>query len=144
MSLLGYLAQEHILLPNQRKENDMDKLKFVDGTIIDIEEGATLSEVTHIASNEANALYVCGKVTAENVASLQFLHGEAVTGDYQNVVIAAPTTREDGEGETVVVRMHFREKTDVELRLDALEEGQTVQDGAIEDIGAVLSDMAEG
>lgn len=122
----------------------MDKLKFADGTIIDIEEGASLGEVTHIASNEANALFVCGKVTAENVASLQFLHGEAVTGDFQNVVIAAPTTREDGEGESVVVRMHFREKTDVELRLDALEEGQTVQDGAIEDIGAVLSDMAEG
>ena len=122
----------------------MDKLKFVDGTVVEIEEGATLSDVTHIATNEANALFVCGKVTAENVASLQFLHGEAVTGDYQNVIIAAPTTREDGEGETVVVRMHFREKTDVELRLDALEEGQTVQDGAIEDIGAVLSDMAEG
>lgn len=29
----------------------MDKLKFYDGTIIDIEDGATLSEVTHIASN---------------------------------------------------------------------------------------------
>ena len=122
----------------------MDKLKFLDGTIIDIEEGASLGEVTHIATNEANALFVCGKVTAENVASLQFLHGEAVTGDYQNVVIAAPTTREDGEEGAVIVRMHFREKTDVELRLDALEEGQTVQDGAIEDIGAVLSDMAEG
>ncbi len=122
----------------------MDKLKFVDGTIIDIEDGASLSDVTHIASNEANALYVCGKVTAENVASLQFLHGEAVTGDYQNVIIAAPTTREDSENGAVIVRMHFREKTDVELRLDALEEGQTVQDGAIEDIGAVLSDMAEG
>lgn len=122
----------------------MDKLKFVDGTIIEIEEGASLGEVTHIATNEANAMYVCGKVTAENVASLQFLHGEAVTGDYQNVIITAPTTRENGEGETVIVRMHFREKTDVELRLDALEEGQTVQDGAIEDIGAVLSDIAEG
>ena len=122
----------------------MDKLKFVDGTIIDIEDGASLAEVTHIATNEANAMYVCGKVTAENVTSLQFLHGEAVTGDYQNVIIAAPTTREDGEGETVIVRMHFREKTDVELRLDALEEGQTVQDGAIEDIDAVLSDLAEG
>lgn len=122
----------------------MDKLKFMDGTIIDIEEGASLGEVTHIATNEANAMYVCGKVTAENVASLQFLHGEAVTGDYQNVIIAAPTTREDGEEGAVIVRMHFREKTDVELRLDALEEGQTVQDGAIEDIGAVLSDMAEG
>lgn len=122
----------------------MDKLKFMDGTIIDIEDGASLYEVTHIASNEANALFVCSKVTAENVASLQFLHGNAVTGDYQNVIIAAPTTRENGEGETVIVRMHFREKTDVELRLDALEESQDVQDGAIEDIGAVLSDMAEG
>lgn len=122
----------------------MDKLKFADGTLIDIEEGASLGDVTHIASNEVNALYVCGKVTAENVSTLQFLHGDAVTGDYQNVVIAAPTTREDGEGETVIVRMHFREKTDVELRLDALEQSQDVQDGAIEDIGAVLSDMAEG
>ena len=122
----------------------MDKLKFLDGTIIDIEEGASLSDVTHIATNEANAIYVCGKVTAENVSALQFLHGDAVTGDYQNVVIAAPTTREDGEEGAVIVRMHFREKTDVELRLDALEDGQTVQDGAIEDIGAVLSDLAEG
>ena len=121
----------------------MDKLKFYDGTIINIEDGASLADITHIASNEANALYVCGKVTAENVVTLQFLHGEAVTGDYQNVVIAAPTTREDGEGETVVVRMHFREKNGLELRVDALEESQEVQDGAIEDIGAVLSDIVE-
>lgn len=122
----------------------MDKLKFLDGTIIDIEDGATLSEVTHIASNEANAIFVCGKVTPENVTHLDFLHGEAVTGSYDHVIIAAPTTREDGEEGAVIVRMHFREKTDVELRLDVLEQSQDVQDGAIEDIGAVLSDMAEG
>lgn len=122
----------------------MDKLKFTDGTIIDIEDGASLEEVTHIARNEADAMFVCGKVTAENVSHLEFFHGELLTGQYDNVIIAAPTTREDGEGETVVVRMHFREKTDLELRVDALEESQDVQDGAIEDIGAVLSDMAEG
>lgn len=121
----------------------MDKIKLLDGTMIDIEDGATLSDVTHIASNEANALFVCGKVVPGNVEHLEFFHGELVTGSYDHVIIAAPTTREDGEGEQVVVRMHFREKTDVELRLDALEEGQTVQDGAIEDIGMVLSDMAE-
>lgn len=120
----------------------MDKLKFLDGTIIDIEDGATLSEVTHIATNEANALYVCGKVTPQNVEHLEFYHGELLTGEYDNVIIAAPTTREDGEGESVIVRMHFREKTDLEIRVDALEEGQDIQDGAIEDIGTVLSDMA--
>ena len=122
----------------------MDKLRFMDGTTIDIEDGASLAEVTHIATNEANAMLVCGKITPENVEHLDFLHGEAVTGSYDHIVIAAPTTREDGENGTIIVRMHFREKTDIELRLDALEQSQDVQDGAIEDIGTVLSDMAEG
>lgn len=121
----------------------MDKLRFMDGTTIDIEDGASLSNVTHIANNEADAIFVCEKVTAENVASLQFLHGDAVTGDYQGVMIAAPVTRENGDGETVIVRMHFREKTEMEKRMDALEQSQEVQDGAIEDIGAVLSDIVE-
>jgi hypothetical protein len=75
---------------------------------------------------------------------LQFLHDDAVTGDYQGIMISEPTTRENGDGETVIVRMHFREKSDLEKRMDALEESQEVQDGAIEDIGTVLSDMAEG
>lgn len=122
----------------------MDKLRFMDGTTMEIEDGASLSNVTHIADNEADAIFVCEKVTPENVSTLQFLHGDDVTGDYQGIMIAAPVTRENGDGETVIVRMHFREKTDLEIRVDALEESQEVQDGAIEDIGMVLSDMAEG
>lgn len=122
----------------------MDKLRLMDGTEIDIEDGASLGDITHIASNEANAVFVCGKITPDNVTHLEFLHDDAVTGSYDHIIIAAPTTREDGESGTIIVRMHFREKTDVELRLDALEQSQDVQDGAIEDIGTVLSDMAEG
>lgn len=122
----------------------MDKLRFFDGTEIEIEEGASLGNVTHVATNEANALFVCNKVTAENVEHLEFFHGELLTGQYDHVIITTPPTREDGEGESVIVRMHFREKTELELRVDALEESQEIQDGAIEDIGLVLSDMAEG
>ena len=121
----------------------MDKLRFMDGTTIDIEDGASLSNVTHIANNEADAIFVCEKVTPENVSTLQFLHGDAVTGDYQGVMIAEPTTRENGDGETVIVRMHFREKTELELRVDALEQSQGVQDGAIEDLGMAVSDLVE-
>lgn len=121
----------------------MDKLKFLDGTIIDIEDGASLGDITHIAANEAAAILVCNKVTAENVASLQFLHGDAITGDYQNVIIAAPTTREDGENGSVIVRMHFREKTEMEKRMDALEVSQEIQDGALEDLGAAVSELTE-
>ena len=122
----------------------MDKIKLVDGTTIDIEDGASLADITHIATNEAGAMFVCGKVVPGNVEHLDFLHGEAVTGSYDHIVIAAPTTREDGENDTIIVRMHFREKSDLEQRVDALEQSQDVQDGAIEDIGTVLSDMAEG
>ena len=121
----------------------MDKIKLVDGTIIDIEDGASLADITHIATNEANAMFVCGKVTENNVSHLEFLHDDAVTGQYDGIVIAAPTTREDGENGTIIVRMHFREKTEMEKRMDALEQSQDVQDGAIEDIGAVLSDIVE-
>ena len=121
----------------------MDKLRFMDGTTIEIEDGASLSNVTHIADNEADAIFVCEKVTPENVSTLQFLHGDDVTGDYQGIMISEATTRENGDGETVIVRMHFREKTDLEMRVGALEESQEVQDGAIEDIGMVLSDMTE-
>lgn len=122
----------------------MDKLKFVDGTVINIEDGASLFEVIHIADDEASALSACSKVTAENVTSLQFIHNEVVTGQYDHIVITSPTTREDSESGRVIVRMHFREKTDLELRLDAIEETQDIQNGAIEDIGLALSDLAEG
>lgn len=121
----------------------MDRLKFTDGTIIDIEDGASLAEVTHIATNEANALFVCGKITPENVTHLDFLHGDAVTGSYDHVIIAAPTTREDGENGSVIVRMHFREKTEMEKRMDALEVSQEIQDGALEDLGAAVSELTE-
>lgn len=122
----------------------MDKIKFNDGTMFEIEEGASLDNVVHIAPNESDALFICSEVTPENVKHLEFLHGENVIGIYDNLAIAAPTTRENGEEETVVVRMHFREKSSIELRLDALEESQEIQDGAIEDIGIVLSDLVEG
>lgn len=121
----------------------MDKIKLVDGTTIDIEDGASLANITHIATNEAGAMFVCGKVTPENVTHLDFLHGDAVTGSYDHIVIATPTTREDGENGAIIVRMHFREKTELEQRVDALEVSQEIQDGALEDLGAAVSEMAE-
>ena len=38
---------------------------------------------------------------------------------------------------------HLREKTDEEKRLDALEEGQSVLDGAVNDLGSATSALAE-
>ena len=38
----------------------------------------------------------------------------------------------------------FREKTELEKRVDAIERGQEIQNGALEDLGQVVSEIAEG
>lgn len=123
----------------------MDYIKLTDGTQVTIEDGASLERIIHISATEADATAVCAAVTADNIAHVEFYNegAEQPYGVYDDLTLNSPVTRH-GENGAVVVTISLREKTDIELRLDALEEGQEIQDGAIEDIGAALSDMAEG
>lgn len=122
----------------------MDYIKLTDGTQITIEDGASLGRIIHISDTEADATAICAAVTAENIAHVEFYNGgaEQPYGVYDDLALNAPPTRHDESG-AVVVAISLREKTDLEKRVDALEESQATQDGAIEDIGTVLSDMAE-
>ena len=123
----------------------MDYIKLTDGTQFTIEDGASLDRIIHISATEADATAVCAAVTADNIAHVEFWAEDAEQpyGVYDDLALNAPPTRHDENG-AVVVTVSMREKTDIEKRLDALEESQEIQDGAIEDIGMVLSDMAEG
>ena len=124
-----------------------DYMKLVDGTQITIEDGASLDRIIHIAESDAEAASVCRKVTNDNVRHVEFWKGgpeaDAPYGVFDDLVVATPAVIQiSGEGiASVLIRL--REKTSVELRLDALEESQETQDGAIADIGQVLSDMVE-
>ena len=82
-------------------------------------------------------------LTPENLKSVQVVNRDGTTvGNYSDLVLVSETSEEkDGKIET---SFNLREKTDVEKRLDALEEGQEVQDGAIGDLGTAVSDLAEG
>ena len=125
----------------------MNHMTFKDGTKIQIEEGATLDHIVYAAKNEADALYVCEKCTADNVSEITFSQPDEegasiVTGEYTGLVLnGAPTrqTNEDGLTVTVVISLH--EPTELELRVAALEESQQVQDGAIDDLATVLSEQ---
>lgn len=123
----------------------MDYIKLTDDTQIAIEDGASLDRIIHISATEADATAVCAAVTADNIAHVEFYNegAEHPYGVYDDLALNSPPTRHDDNG-AVVVTISLREKTDIEKRLDALEESQQIQDGAIEDIGMVLSDMAEG
>lgn len=128
----------------------MNWMTFKDGTKIEIEEGASLGHIVHVATNEANALFVCEKCTPDNVSEVKFSQpgedgAEIITGEYSGLLLSgAPTRATNEDGLSVTVTISLYEPSALELRVAALEESQTVQDEAIDDLGGAVSDMMEG
>ena len=74
---------------------------------------------------------------------MQIKNGDGVTvGNYVDLVLTSETSVVAENG-TVLTTYSLREKTIEEKRLDALEACQEVQDGAIEEIAAVTSTLAD-
>lgn len=128
----------------------MNWMTFKDGTRIEIEEGASLGHIVHVATNEANALFVCEKCTPDNVSEIKFSQpgedgAEIITGEYSGLLLSgAPTRATNDDGLSVTVTISLYEPSALELRVAALEESQGVQDEAIDDLGGAVSDMMEG
>ena len=131
-------------------DDPMNWMTFKDGTRIEIEEGASLGHIAHIATNEANALFVCEKCTPDNVSEIKFSQpgedgAEIITGEYSGLLLSgAPTRATNEDGLSVTVTISLYEPSALELRVAALEEAQGVQDEAIDDLGGAVSDMMEG
>ena len=124
----------------------MPYIKLADSTQIPIEDGASLDHIEHIAKDEAEALAVGAAFTAANLAHVEFATApeDGPHGIYESLALIEPPTRQDTDDGKVLVTIRLREKTDLELRVDALEESQATQDGAIEDLGLAVSDIVEG
>ena len=124
----------------------MDKMILTDKTEVVIKEGASLNNITtEVESFEALGNVAEALKKEGNLGIVQFLSGENVVGNYSDMVLESPLFREvDKQGETVTAVFALREKTNVEKRLDALEARKSIQDGAIEDLGNVVSELSEG
>lgn len=113
-----------------------DLLKLTDGTTIEIEDGARLGLIIHISETEADALNVCKAITPANVRHVEFMKPNVAEpyGVYDDIVLETTPTRSINEDGTITVAICLREKTDIEKRLDALDESQETQNGAIDAI----------
>lgn len=120
-----------------------DKLILKNETEIEIESGASLSDIRVLFDTKKEMISTWDMLTPENISFVRIVNGDGVTvGNYSDLVLVSETSSEkDGKIDT---SFNMREKTDMEKRLDALENGQEVQDGAIADLGAAFSDLAEG
>lgn len=120
-----------------------DKMILKDNTTIELEAGASLANIQVAAADRADMVEIWGKLTEDNLSSVQIQTGDGLTiGTYTDLVLVSETSAVSPDG-TVLTSYHLREKTDEEKRLDALEEGQEVLDGAVNDLGSATSALAE-
>lgn len=124
----------------------MEKMILVDKTELEIKEGAAISSVTVMVEDFAALGTVAAALTKTgNLETVQFKTDDTVTGEYTNMKLEPPLfTAVDLENGKVKATFGLREKTELEKRVDMLEKGQAVQDGAITDLGSVVSELAEG
>lgn len=120
-----------------------DKLILKDGTELELETGASLSNIGVAFENKESMLFTWDKLTEDNLISVQVKNGNGlVVGNYAHLILESETSTVQKDG-TVHTSFCLREKSDMERRLDAVEEGQDIQDGAIMDMASAISEMAE-
>lgn len=120
-----------------------DTMILKNGTIIELEAGASLGALQAVAADRAAMVATWAQLTPENLSAVQVKNSDGtVVGNYTDLVLVSETSIMATDG-SVLTTYNLREKTAEEKRLDALEEGQAVQDGAIGDLGAVTSTLAD-
>jgi hypothetical protein len=122
----------------------MDKIKFNDGTFYEINDGASLGRIEIPAASEEIGGIVDTLCSKDNLDEIQFLTDDDVSGEYTDMKLTNPVCHIEQAESGVVIVFGLEEKSDIEKRLDDLEDGQETQDGAIADLGEAVSEIVEG
>lgn len=130
-----------------QKGRDMEKIRLKDGTEIEIQEGASLGEITVHESN-FEALEGIGNIllTEGNLDEVTFISNDEVTGEYTDLKVERPLFHSVDmyiEEKEVVAVFSLREKEQIEKDVEEIKSGQVTQDRAIEDLGEAVSTIAE-
>jgi len=119
---------------------EKDRLIFKNGESISIESGASRGSIQVLSESKEDMLSTWNQFTEENLSEVQIENKSGLTiGSYHDLVLTLETSRVQPDG-SVLTTYSLREKTAEERRLDALEQGQEVQDNAITE----LAEMAVG
>ena len=116
-----------------------------DGTEIVMEDNSTIRNARVLSASKAEMVSTWDKFTNANLKKVEkHIDGE-FSGGYSELVLDDETSVVQADGK-ILTEYHLREKTELEIlreRVAALEAGQGVQDGAIDDLGIVTSSLAE-
>lgn len=123
-----------------------DKLFLKNGAEIELEAGASLGALQVLSADRTAMLATWELLTPDNLSQVQIKTGAGLTvGTYTDLVLASETSVVASDG-TVLTTYSLRPKTDVERleeKVAAVEAGQQVQDGAINDVATLAGSLAE-
>lgn len=121
------------------------KIKLKNEITYEINDGASIGRIEILVSEAAPIEEIVLAVTAKrNLDTVQFVNDEGETvGEYHNMKLTATCSIEKDAEKTIVV-IGLAEKTEIEKRLEAVEDGQEIQDGAIGELAEVISEVAGG
>lgn len=120
-----------------------DTMILKDGSIIELEAGASLTDIRVASADRTAMAATWAKLTEDNLAEVTIKNDAGlVCGTYTDLVLVSETSTVAADG-SVITSYKLREKTDTDKRLDALETGQEVLVGAVSDLGAATSAIAE-
>ena len=123
-----------------------DKLILKNGIEKELEAGGSLGALQVLSADQAEMLATWELLTPDNLSQVQIKNGAGLTvGTYTDLVLVSETSVVAPDGK-VLTTYSLRPKTDVERlteRVAAVEEGQQVQDGAINDVAKLAGSLAE-
>ena len=121
----------------------MEKIILKDKTEITIKEGASLNAITAVVEQFKDLDPIASAILKEgNLDTVQFKSEENITGNYTDMRLEYPLFQVNVVNEKVEATFAIREKTEEEKRLDVLEKGQSVQDGAIMEMAGMIGGEA--
>lgn len=124
----------------------MEKIILKNNLEFEIKKGGSLETIIAIVQDFAS-LQPIGIALKEkgNLDLVRFASDGQVTGEYTNMAIQGALFREvdftdDGK---IQAMFSLRQKTELELTIEELQSSQNIQDGAIAELGNVISDITE-
>ncbi len=120
-----------------------DKLTLKNNFIIELEAGASLSDMKTLFTDKSVMMEAWSELTNENLSEVTIRNGSGiVVSRPTGLVLVSETSIVQPDGK-ILTSFRLREKSDVEKRLDRVETSLEVHDGAIMDTAEMLSDVAE-
>lgn len=116
-----------------------DTLTLKDGTVINLEECSTLSNLKIRSADRHEMLSVWEKMTNDNLQQAQVKNSDGlIIGNYADLALVSETSTVSADG-SVLTAFNLRQKTAEEMRLENLEAEQEIQNGAIQELAEAVA-----